>query len=349
MMIKKALYFISLSVLCMFLIYMIYQWKQLDNFSHQSGLRYGTGILSGMQIEEYYNKLQVNTKDVAQVQVTSWKEEDGQKIYQPHIQKQAKAKVYKVCGNIAQVLPLTMKYGGYTFQEDRDGCVISSGLAWNLFGAQEVVGNMILYNEKEYQVRGVVDSQESILALYQANKEEMMPYVEIGCTDILSVVQIEEIKSSLGIWGEEYIFDGSFYCSVARILISLPFWMIFFMMSRYFFAWCKVYGGKYTNLYKIMGTLLILTCTAIGVRNSIVFTRDFVPTQWSDFSFWSEKCKGIAEGIKRRREFPVIYWEKEVLERVGRVLGAALTSMMLIGTITHMYKQKACRGEIKNP
>lgn len=347
---KKIAYGILLLAVCLGFFYMIYQWKELNCFSHQSGLRYETGMLSGAQIEEYNKKQREsaekqesseNVKSVGQMEITAWKMEWGQEIYQPQMQQRVEGNVIKVYGNMARVFPFSMKYGGFTFQEDGNGCVISSGLAWKLFGAEDVVGNVIQYEEKEYQVRGVLDSEESIFALYQTKKEEMMPYVEVWSSEVPPATRMEEIKSSLGLFQEGYMFHGSFYCSIARILVALPFWIIFFFLFRCFFKWCRSAEGKYAKWYGLVGKILMVLGIAIGIRYSISFTRDFVPAQWSDFSFWSGKWKEIVDGIKGRKEFPGIYWEQEVLGIVGRIVGGVVWILTGGVVFTHSVKKSS--------
>lgn len=333
---KRIGYGIFVCMVCFLLFYLIYQWKELNWFNNQAGLRYEAGRLSGEQIEQY-NKKQIEnakkTESTQQIEITAWKMEKEQEVSWKETGRQTKGTVITVYGNMARVLPFYMKYGGFTFPADTVGCVVSRGLAWNLFGAEEVVGNVVQYEGRKLQIRGVLDREESILAIYQTEKQETMPYVEVWTQKEPPAARLEQIESGLGISGASYEFVGSFYCSIARLLLSLPFWMIFFYLCRCFFQWCNISErasvGRYWKWCRIAGKVVMFLGIVMGIRLSISFTGDFIPVQWSDFSFWSGKWQEIVEGIRGRGQFPGIYWEQEVIGRMGKIAGGVL--VLLVG------------------
>lgn len=328
---KRIAYGIFICMICFSIFYLVYQWKELNRFANQAGLRYETGGLSQTQIEEYNKKRLENAKTeegTQQIEITAWKREKEQNVIWKDTGQQTKGTVITVYGNMARILPFSMKYGGYTFPADAAGCVVSSGLAWKLFGAEDVVGNVVQYGERKFQIHGVLDMEESVLAIYQTNRQEAMPYVEVWNPEEPPAPRLEQIESSIGMFGASYEFTGSFYCSIARILLSIPFWLIFYYLCRCFFRWCNISEeagrGRYGKWCRIAGKVVMFLGIVIGIFFSISFTSDFIPVQWSDFSFWSEKWQGIAEGIQRRGEAPGIYWEQEVIGSVRRIAGGGL-------------------------
>lgn len=347
---KRIEYGILLCAMCLTLFFLINQWRGLHPFSRQIGLRYEEGTLSGEQIEQY-NKGQIEnakkTEGTQQIEITAWKMEKEQEISWKETGRQTKGTVITVYGNMARVLPFSMEYGGFTFHEDTAGCVVSRGLAWKLFGAEDVVGNTVQYKGREYLIRGVLDMEEPVLALYQTKKQEAMPYVEVWAQTESPVARLEQIKSGLGISGASYEFTGSFYCSIARILLSLPFWMAFCYLCRCFFRWCHRLEGAsvktYRRWYRIAGKAVMFLGIVIGMRLSISFTRDFIPAQWSDFSFWSEKWREIIEGIQGRGQFPGIYWEQEVIGRVKGIVGGVVALVVIFVRSACIHKRMCMR------
>lgn len=340
---EKIGYGICVCIMCLVSFYLTYQWKELNRFSNQAGIRYDKGGLSGAQIEEY-NKKQAEesekTENAEQVEVTAWSLEKEQYISWEETGQQAEGTVIRIYGNMTPILPFFMKYGGFTFHEDSSGCVISSGLAWKLFGAEDVVGNVVEYEEKRLEIRGVLNLDEPVLAMYQTKKQEVMPYVEVQTQEKPPAARMEQIKSSLGLFGEVYDFNGSFYCSIARILLSLPFWMVFFYLSRRFLKWYKTLPESRKKWCGAAGKTLILLGIAIGIRCSISFTSDFIPAQWSDFGFWSEKWREVIGGIRERSRCQGIYWEQEVIGRLARIAGGVAVSLAALGRLAYIYKRK---------
>lgn len=323
----------------------IFQWKELNQFSNQAGLRYEENGLTAQQIDNYNKKQRQKAEKngeeaVRWAEITAWERKTEQSVSQKETGQQTTGSVLTVYGNMARVLPFSMKYGGFTYNEDAEGCIISSGLAWKLFGAEDVVGVTLQYKEKSFTVRGVADTKEPLLALYQQEKQKVMPYVEIWTEGEPPAAQLSQISSGLGLFGEGYSFAGSFYVSLARIVLSLPFWMVFVWLCRCFSQWCKRLEERQKKLWHLAGKIFLLTGIVIGLRFSISFTGDLVPVQWSDFGFWGEKWKEIVEGIQGRSRFPGIYWEQEVMGRVGRIAGGVLVNLVLLANLGSIHKRK---------
>lgn len=334
---------VLLCIMCILFFYLVCQWKELNRFYHQAGLRYEENGLSARQIDNYNKeqrqKAEKNGEEaVWWAEITAWERKTEQSISKKETGQQTTGSVLTVYGNMERVLPFSMKYGGFTYNGDTEGCVISSGLAWKLFGAEDVVGNVLQYGDKEFQVRGVLELEETVLALYQTEEQQVMPYVEVWTEEESPVAQLSQIGSGLGLFGEVYSFAGSFYCSLARIVISLPFWLVFVCLCRCFFRWCRRQEGKYKRFVSAAGKGVMFLGIAVGIRFSISFTADFIPAQWSDFSFWGEKWKDIIEGIQGRGRLPGVYWEQEVMRKMWKITGGVVVSLM--GCEVFIYRVK---------
>lgn len=292
------------------------EWKGLAGRCRQAGLRYGEGALSGEQIDAF------SEKDPS-VELAAWKREENKDISLGEGGVSQSGTLLTVYGPMELVVSGEMKYGGYTFQKDRAGCVISAGLARGLFGTDRVVGNAVFQGGTELTVRGVVDWEEPVLVRFQTDRGERMPLVEIRTKDQPPAPRLKQIASSLGLFGEAYIFQGSFYCSVARLLVSLPFWVLYFLWggrllwkTRHFNPWLA---------FLVRGIFLL--GIGLGIRLSLSFTPDYIPSKWSDFGFYGGKAQELAGWIRQRRDFPEVYWEGEVLRRVGRIGTWVLVSL----------------------
>lgn len=331
---KRIGYGIVCCFLCISAFYMMYQWKELNVFGNQAGLRYESSGLSVSQIEGYYKRQEekkgAKEDEVYPVEITAWKMEKDQSVCQKNTRQQAVANVVKIYGNMARVLPFSIKYGGFTVAEDKNSCIISTGLAWKLFGAEKVTGNILQYQGEEFKVRGVLSTDELILALYQRNEQEIMPYVEVWQDGQSPAAQLEQIQSGLGLYEASYTFAGSFFISSARLIMSLMYWVIFLYLCKRGIMCYKNSKWKYQKIMDWGGRLLILFGIAAGLWLSISFTRDFIPVQWSDFGFWKEKWQMIFADFKERGQFPKIYWEQQVLERIEKIgLATGITIIVL--------------------
>ncbi len=313
------------------------EWKVLEGFSWQTGLRYEHGALSAEQIDTFQKQGQ-------SVELTAWKREENQTIsgVRAHWPGQSQtAAVLTIYGPMELVIPGPVKYGGYTFQKDEEGCVISAGLARELFGTDRAVGNVVRKGSRELVVRGVLDLEEPVLACFQTDREESMPWVEIRARDQTPAAWPEQIAAGLGLFGEAYRFQGRFWRSVARLLISLPFWAVIFALGHRFLGGCRQRGTPGRLLF---GRILMLLGTALGIYCSISLPPDFLPSRWSDFGFWGRKLQELAEWMRIRRNFPKIYWEGEVLRCVGSIGGRVLMVLAGLALGERLFKN-VCRCE----
>lgn len=359
---KKIGYGLLLGILCTTFFHMQFQWQELNRFSNQAGLRYEEGGLSARQMEEYAAKEAEDAEETnltagqngieelsdaeERAEITAWSMEKGQQIEWEDTGRQVEGTILKVYGNMARVLPFSMKSGGYTFNGDADGCVISSGLAWKLFGAEAVTGNVVSYDGKEWQIRGVFDREESVLALYQQDQRETMSYVELWSENDAPASKLAQIKSSLGLFGESYVFAGSFYCSIARILLSLPFWLMFFYLCKEFGKRIRKMEQRRKGWMRAAGSIFLLIIFIAGIYHTISFTADFIPVQWSDFGFWTEKGEEIIAGIRQRKQFPEIYWEEQVLVSVRKIAVDAVVMMFGISYGRRILQRKKHKSEV---
>lgn len=173
--------------------------------------------------------------------------------------------------------------------------------------------------ERKLVVRGVLEQKEPLLALFQKDPAELLPFVEIRTRGRSPAATLSRIVAGLGLFGEAYAFTGSFYVSLARLLISLPLWCLYFWLAGRFLKWCR--RKRWLGL---PGKGLFLLGLGAGLFLSLSFTSDFIPARWSDFSFWGRKLSELAGWAKARREFPEIYWEGEVIGCVRRIGAGAL-------------------------
>lgn len=313
---KRIVYLILFFWLGLMVFFTLWQWKELNRFGNQAGLRYQEDGITLEQADNYGKK-----EENQEMEITAWKQENQQDIRWEEMGARTSGTVVKVYGNMARVFPFTMRYGGYTFWEDSSGCVVSSGLAWKLFQTDQVLGNVVTCQEQDWIIRGVLDTESPILAVWQQDETEYMPYVELYAKEgDPPAVSREKIKSSLGLPMESYFFAGSFYCSLVRICLTLPFWYIFGLAYQRFHRWNKKQG----RIPKWAGRTVLILGIGVGIFSSISFTADFVPTQWSDFGFWSQKWQEVLGDISHRKQMQEIYWERQVLVLACRTAAGVL-------------------------
>ena len=106
-------------------------------------------------------------------ELTAWSLAEEVKVQNLELGRDKKADCLSVYGLMELASCRELEQGTYGYRTDREGCVISKGLAMDLFGAVEVTGKRVVCRDRPYIVRGVTDDPDCVI-LIPAKKEEGM-------------------------------------------------------------------------------------------------------------------------------------------------------------------------------
>lgn len=91
-------------------------------------------------------------------EITAWSLAERLKVLNPGLGRSEEADCIAVYGLKEMASSPRLLGGTYGCRSDQDGCVISSGLAMELFGGLDVSGKYIWCGQKPYRIRGVIFS-----------------------------------------------------------------------------------------------------------------------------------------------------------------------------------------------
>ena len=87
------------------------------------------------------------------------------KVMNPGLGRSGEADCIAVYGLMEMASYSRLIGGTYGYRSDQDGCLISSGLAMELFGGLDVAGKYIWCRQKPYKIRGVTDDSSHVILL----------------------------------------------------------------------------------------------------------------------------------------------------------------------------------------
>lgn len=184
--------------------------------------------------------------------------------------------------------------------QDKNGCVVSSTLADELFGNEDIIGSRVTLQEKEYYIRSVFASRESMLIVQRQNRGNsdwaLVEHKQIGGV-VLTVAEEAYRGQYMEQWCNRHNIstDNGYY--VTDYLNVLPHfelpakWSQFSMWNSLIEQWknmtdrkryqCKdeleifydVLGNRlqtYRRILMIAGTVFIVTfleCICIGIQS----------------------------------------------------------------------------------
>ena len=225
-------------------------------------------------------------------------------------------------------------------QEDDQGCLISEEAAWELFGSSQVIGKEVLCQGKSYIIRNVIPAKEKILAfqagsLIQRSQELSAEGEEKPSVD--SVFQRITVQKTEGsslrdlqmIWVSQYglnpqALDTELLRGISGILLlAIPITVCIFF---WIFLYCQYKAQETLQQKAVMaGLSLVLAALLIFFLGKWVRIPDeYIPTLWSDFSFWSQLWKDKLEGVRLLIRIPKGIPDSKWMDGFWRAAGYSL-------------------------
>jgi len=260
------------------------------------------------------------TKDIPAI--TAWKRVDDQKFECRELATTANLAVMEFWGDVTQVMPVKLLRGSIITKEDETGCMIDENAAYRLFRTKDAVGRRLTYRDKSYRIRGVIHAGEDVIILPVTDDKNSFSNLEFVYSKKESGKKnVNEFMEENGLTKDYTIVEGCFYARLLQIASGLPLWLfsmaLLYMLVKVsreeMFAFLQnashntVKGKQKEKIMKclnIKGLLEKAGILAIFVIAAVLFARmaavfitpvpdRYIPTRWSDFSFWANEIKKI--------------------------------------------------------
>lgn len=197
----------------------------------------------------------------------------------------AESKTLRYTGDAALLYGTPCSVGAYPGPLDETGCVISSALAHQLFGSEDVVGLTVSTPEKSYSVRGVFRDEE----VWAFLPDQKGPFT----------------AAELAVEGDTYHDpDGWVEQKLRQMQLPEPDWVLYPSPLAAFAglaAWCPLFfasGMLLRMLWKKFRSQPALTQEILAFIGLLIlvlalpqllsaFPQWLIPSRWSDFSWWS--------------------------------------------------------------
>lgn len=254
-----------------------------------------------------------------------WEECEKEEVKSLSIGITEQLSVMEGYGETSLFLPMEFLSGSILQKGDNKGCLIDKNTAFALFGTTNATGNTVMWKEDEYIVRGVIDTVEEFMLV--ENKDLLKSYSNVEIKFIerkenCSAAQLaNNFLSENSLSGEGRVMDYGLIITWGRVLCLLPalLFSVHFILSR---LHLPRLAGVMLGLGAIFSILLIF-------QIPLSIPDDFIPNQWSDFSFYEEKFKEITNHIRQGNYSRSMY--KEIY--ISGVFGKSLVYGVICGGI----------------
>lgn len=231
-----------------------------------------------------------NLQDIDSLQVTAWNRGPRITIYNTKLNTTTKTRIVTVYGDMAKVCPFPIKFGSFCYEKDTDGCVIDEKTAYDLFRDKNVVGNMITYESKQYVIRGIVKSKEQLVIINSKDEKTSFTNLEMNLKDNTGIAAINFINDYQLTSDYITVLEGSFYARLLYNTAIFPAVFIWLCLVAFFLK--KAYKKRNSWLQCLVyAVICVLICYIFIKTTRLYFPDRWIPTRWSDFSFWNRILK----------------------------------------------------------
>lgn len=236
-------------------------------------------------------------------EVTAWIKPYETRVKNNSLNRSAVVRIQIVSGEMSLTAPMTLLYGNYAYREDKKGCVIDSRSAFLLYGTENAVGNNLSWDGKEYCIRGVVRTIDSLLLVQ--GKELLEKYSNLEVV-YQNREQGEELTKALLLndnFPSDYVvYDGWFYGGIIKSALALPVWLFLAAISLWITKTLWKKKRKLTRkvflLYAVASAITIILYGSILYQFTgapFFITDKLLPTRFSDFGYWGEQYRLMRE------------------------------------------------------
>lgn len=255
-------------------------------------LYWKTEYMTGKKAQEMQEKNR--TSDEESLNFTLWGSRKKQPVTFKEYGRTAEAEAIYLCGDSH----LLFEGDAYIDEMDAEGCLISSDIAYELFGNTKIRDLPVTFGDKEYIVRGVIADRKNTLAVQADSSTE----------DILDAAAVE-IPGGRTVNSVINEYEGRYGAADSKVnLAAVSIWgnLVVGLLPLGMFLTLLVPALKKAVLLRnspvkclawVLGMMIfsIVYWAVSGTKLRLPF--DFAPSKWSDFSYWGELFKQQSEAI----------------------------------------------------
>ncbi len=313
-------------------LWLLGRTQAAETFSGYLSLRYQEGMVP----EESFDQLMDSEEAKKLASAAVWKNHGRKEISAEQTGRKQQADCYSIKGQPEAVFGKTLQSGRYFLSSETDVCLLDQKTSIALFGVKDASGNVIQTGGKTYRITGILSGEEAV-CMIPAEKGSTFDGISVQRkTDSKSVQSIVSMMEVYLGGSHKEIIDGQFYSATAKIIFAVS-------QAMLCAALCTAAGvyAKKTRKPAVLsrclvaaGWIMLLVIVILGIMFSGL-GRDYLPTYWSDFEFFSSLWKTKTEAVRQFAAFQQFWPEQELYNNWRLVMGggAAMTAVAAIGTL----------------
>lgn len=281
---------------------------------------YDSPVLTGKEMELF-----IGEREEEDLPLTvAWKEREKEN-FSGNTGLTCQGNLLEISGEMKTLFSKQLIRGNFPWKGDTQGCVISRGLSRELFGTDNGTGNEIRARGESYTVRGILEGEDNLLAVWAGEEEELENFRLFYDADLVPVSQAEEFLYQMTGTQPDRMFEGNLYGALSRFSLFLPVLILGALAGIRSFQAGRKQGDFRKKLcwYALTGLLCFLFLW--GLEKSVRLSPDYFPSMWSDLSFYPQL---LEEKVKTFRKLTAL----NICQADSRILTGTWKTILLSGS-----------------
>ena len=319
---------------------------------------WGTAVYYGQYIREHYQSVSIRMKgevvteriliQMAEqerikenqelTEITAWNRKENQTLVCDVLETKEEMGLIEVYGAMEKAYPVLLLSGYMPAADDKQGCLIDEESAYRLFRTADALGNSLIYDGRRYFVRGVLRSPEMVCLIIRAFEEISYANLELSFENSDNSGQLAaDLLRKYGINSRYTLIDGYLISKSLSLVYLLPAWLLGFALLYDLSA--LLWKRRRIPLQAI-GLVLVILCLwpllSWIMEFEVFLPQQIIPTQWSDFSFWSRKFAVFLEWKEEMAYIAPNYKDILLKQYTGSCLSRTITAVIgMLALIVH--------------
>lgn len=201
-------------------------------------------------------------------------------------------------GEAAAVWPANFIKGGYPGPTDLDGCALSKGAAWRLFGSLDVVGQTLRVNGQLHTIRGVFEGEDELVLLSLGARAPSGGWQAMELSGLPTGQPRQaalDFAQSAGLPTPDAVLMPQGFAGAAGVAAwALP--VLLGALALIVALWQATTRCPRVRPWVLLGAALLIALLLPRALDAL--PPSLLPGQWSDFSHWTGLLKRAGDALQ---------------------------------------------------
>ena len=278
-----------------------------------------------------------------QPEVTLWQVYSAQQIMDSDM-RNTTANVVAVFGECEDITTKSMLYCAFPSNSDTQGCAVSSGLAFSLWGSTQVLGVQVRIEGEVFYVRGVFED-DNARVFRQAEFDKTLSNMQLTFPGGGTREDAERYLTAANFMGGT-ILDLPLMGRGFRILFRFPAIVLAFGIIVRLLRRARKLWHYQAWLFSYLPFVLAVLAVLMLCIDLPEIPSSFIPSKWSDFEFWKDLFLSHWKNVTRWTSAAPTFRDKELWGSASAMLLLSIFATILVAVSAAMTSIRSYKNMV---